>query len=120
MRLLRRNTTVFEYLPCTGEATDLDENDRHTGEFHPVYGDPVEYRGNISAPSGRTQQAFYGEDIRYTHILVMDDPEAEIEENGQIRWKGAVYDIQAVRPSLNVLSIALRKRTQNPEEDEDE
>lgn len=119
MRLLRRNTTVFEYIPATGEESDLDENERHTGEFHPVYGDPVEYRGNISAPSGKTQQAFYGEDIRYTHILVMDRVDVEISEEGLIRWKGALYDIQAIRPSLNVMSIALRKRTQNREEDEE-
>lgn len=111
MRLLYRNTTKFEYLPYTGEESDLDENEMHTGEFHPVYGDPVEYRGNISSPNGNTSQTFYGTDIRYTHVLVMDTPEAEISEMGLIRWKGELYDIRAVRPSINALSIALRKQT---------
>ena len=111
MRLLRRNTRKFEYLPYTGLETDLNEAGEHTGDFHPEYGDPVEYRGNISTPSGQTQQQFYGADIRYTHTLVMDDPEVDIKENGMIRWKGNLYDILAVRPSLNAVSIALRRRT---------
>ena len=111
MRLLYRNTTEFEYLPYDGMETDLNDEGEHTGEFHPAYGEPVTYRGNISTPSGRENQTFYGEDIRYTHTLVMDDPQAEINEHGVIRWKGDLYDIQSVHPSLNVLSIALRKQT---------
>lgn len=111
MKLLHRNTTKFEYIPYTGEESDLDENEMHTGEFHPVYGDPVEYRGNISTPSGNTTQTFYGMDIRYSHVLVMDKPDAEIAETGLIRWKDETYEIRAVRPSLNSLSIAMRKQT---------
>ena len=121
MKLLKRNMTEFEYLPNDGTESDLNEDGEHTGEFHPVYGEPVRYKGNISAPSGQVQHQFYGEDIRYTHTLLMDDPHADINEHGLIRWKGAVYDIQAVRPSLNVLSIALRKQTTVvPEEQPDE
>ena len=111
MKLLKRNMTEFEYFPNGGEETDLNEDGEHTGEFHPVYKDPVVYKGNISAPSGQVQHQFYGEDIRYTHTLLMDNPNAEINEFGLIRWKGSLYDIQAVQPSLNVLAIALRKQT---------
>jgi len=113
MRLLRRNTTTFEYLPYTGLETDLNEDGEHTGDFRPELGDPVEYRGNISAPNGQTQQQFYGADIRYTHTLVMDRTDVAIDEYGCIRWKGELYDIAAVRPSINFLSIALRKQTGN-------
>ena len=111
MRLLRRNTTKFEYLTYQGESDDLNEDGEHTGEFHPIYGDPVWYRGNISAPSGHTTQTFYGEDIRYSHVLVMDDVNVGIEETGIVRWKGNLYDILAVRPSLNVMNIALRRQS---------
>lgn len=111
MKLLFRNTTEFEYLPYTGLSSDLNENDEHTGEYHPVYGDPVTYRGNISSPSGYTNQTFYGTDIRYTHMLVMGTNNADIRETGVIRWKGELYDIRAVRPSLNGMSVALRKQT---------
>lgn len=113
MKLLLKNTTLFEYKPWTGAESDLNDDGEHTGEFHPVYGDPVEYRGNISTPNGQTQQQFYGEDIRYTHTLVMDKPDADINEHGQILWKGHTYEILAVRPSLNVLSVALRRQTEN-------
>ena len=114
MKLLKRNMTEFEYLPYQGMASDLNEYGEHTGDYSeegPQYGDPVPYNGNISVPSGRENQTFYGEDIRYTHTLVMDDPNVDIQEYGLIRWNGSLYDIQAIRPSLNSVSIALRKQT---------
>ena len=110
MRLLLRNTTEFEYLPYDGVGSDLNDDGEHTGEFHPAYGKPVRYRGNISAPSGQTAHTFYGEDIRYTHTLVMDK-KVDIDEHGVIRWCGHTYEIVAVRPSLNAMSIALRRIT---------
>ena len=118
MKLLRRNTTEFEYLPYTGLSTDLNADGEHTGEYQPEFGTAVLYRGNISSPSGYTNQTFYGMDIRYTHVLVMDDPNVDIRETGKIRWKGEMYDIRAVRPSINGLSVALRRQTNdNPDGD---
>lgn len=120
MRLLKRNTKEFEYLPNTGETSGINDDGDHTGEYRPVYGEPVTYRGNISVPSGHTQHQFFGEDIRYTHILVMDNPDVAIDEFGVIRYNGDLYDITAVRPSLNAVSIAIRKRTKTyPEPDLD-
>lgn len=113
MHSLRRNETVFEYLPPNGVTSDLNEHGEHTGEFYPVHSAPVEYRGNISVPSGQTSQFLYGTDIRYTHVLVMDDPAVNISELGLIRWKGNLYEIKAVRPSLNTFSAALRRKTAN-------
>ena len=123
MKCLRRNMTEFEYLPGDGVQTDLNEDGEHTGEFHPEYGEPITYRGNISAPSGRTNQQFYGEDIRYTHTLIMDKPDVEINEYGLIRWKGELYSITAVRPSLNSFTAALQRQTADygePYEPEDD
>ena len=114
MRLQRRNTTVFEYFPDTGETNDLDEHERHTGQFKPVFGAPILLRGSISVPSGLVYQAFYGIDTRYTHTLLMDDPDAPITETGIIRWKGKTYEIRAVRRSMNVLAAALREQTKSP------
>ena len=111
MKLLKRNCTEFQYFPYTGLTSDLDENGLHTGIPKPVYGDPVTYTGNISAPSGSAVQAFDGLDIRYTHILVLDNPKADIRETGYVVYNGNTYDVTAVRPSLNVLSVALHQRT---------
>lgn len=120
MRCLERNKTDFEYIPLEGPETDLNEDGEHTGEFHPAYGEPVHYRGNISTPSGRVNQTFYGMDIRYTHTLVMDNPKADIREGGMILWKGEMYDVTAVRPSLNGISIAMRKQTSDGSEGEED
>lgn len=120
MKLLRRNMTQFEYLAYTGTDTDLNEFGEHTGELHPQHNEPIPYMGNISVPSGQTNQTFYGEDIRYTHTLVMDDPNVDIRVHGLIAWNEETYEIMAVRPSLNVLSIALRKQTADHSEEEPE
>ena len=126
MQLLKRNGTELEYLPYTGLSDDQivyesdDKNEEpvgvHTGEFHRTYGDPVRIKGSISAPSGRLNETFYGQDIRYTHTLVVKDE--DIREGGLIRYKGELYDIQAVRPTLNFTSVALKKQTTDGESDE--
>lgn len=113
MRTLRRNETVFEYFPPDGVTSDLNEFGEHTGELYPMHSDPVEYRGNISIPSGRSSHELYGTDTRYTHILVMSDPDVDIKEDGLIRWKGEMYEVTAARPSLNTFSAALQKKTAN-------
>lgn len=112
MRLLRRNTTRFMYRALTGEAETLQDG-MHTGNYEPTYGDPVQYRGNISAPSGFATDNLFGVNTQYTHVLVMDNPNANIAEDGLIEWNGAEYEVKAVRPSLNVLAVALKKRTVN-------
>ena len=119
MKCLNRNKTAFEYLPYLGVTETLTEDDEHTGEYEPEYGAPVSYMGNISSPSGSVNQTFYGQDIRYTHILVMDDPNVNILEGGVVRWKGERYDVRAVRPTLNAVSIALRRQTNDHAEGDD-
>ena len=114
MKLLIRNRTEFEYYGYKGVDSDVDEETgMHTGVWRPVYDEPVTYKRNISAPSGSAVQAFDGLEVRYTHVLLMDNPNADISEAGYIVWKGKEYDVPAVRPSLNVLSVALRMRTEN-------
>lgn len=113
MRLLIRNRTEFEYYAYTGLESDEDENGMHTGVWHPVYDNPVTYKGNISVPSGIAVQAFDGLEIRYSHVLLMDDPNADIREDGKVKWNDRMYSITAVRPSLNVLSVALLAETVN-------
>ena len=111
MKCLRRNKTDFEYLPYLGVTEVLTDDGDHTGEYEPEYGSPEQYTGHISSPSGSVNQTFYGQDIRYTHVLVMDDPNVDIHEGGVVCWKGERYDVRAVRPTLNAVSIALRRQT---------
>ena len=120
MKCLRRNMTEFEYIPYSGLTSDLNEDEEHTGEFHPVYDSPIQCKGNISVPSGYTNQTFYGTDIRYTHVLVMENNKPNITETGLVRWKGELYDVRAVRQSLNGLSVALRRQTKDNNPDGDD
>ena len=115
MQRLTRNLKTLAYLPYTGVTSDLTDNNEHTGEFHRVYGDPVIIKGNISSPSGRISEMFYGQDVRYTHTLVLDGTDTGVTEDGLIRWNGELYDIQAIRPTLNATSVALRKQTTDHE-----
>ena len=112
MRLQYINTTTFQYRAYLGK-TEVLSNGRHTGHSEPSYADPVEYRGNISVPYGQASQQMFGQDIRYTHVLVMEDPNADIKEDGLIDWRDNTYEIKAVRPSLNYLNVALKRRTKN-------
>lgn len=89
-----------------------------TFNYVPVYGDPVQYWGNISVPSGAVTDNLFGLNTPYTHVLLMGDTEADIKEEGLITWKDCDYDVMAVRPSQNVLAVALRKRTVNHAETE--
>lgn len=122
MILLKRNLKEMEYLPYEGESDIDPTTGQHTGEPVPSFGEPIPFLGNISAPSQYVNPTFYGEDIRYTHTLVMD-PHADfpVNEYGMIRYLGDLYEIRAVRPSLNYISLALRKQTKDhSEEVEDE
>ena len=112
MRILRRDSTTFEYLAYLRKEEVL-RNGLHTGNTKAVYDDPVQYRGDISIPSGAVSDNLFGINTQYTHVLLMDNPDADIREEGLIVWKGCEYDIQAVRPSMNVLAVALKKRTVN-------
>ena len=110
MKLLQRNLTEFEYLPNLGSIEILDGG-KHTGRYDTVYGAGVPYKGNIGVPGGYNQHQMFGIVTDYSHVLLMDDPNADIREGGKIRWKDAEYEIRAVVPSLNVLSVALKKIT---------
>lgn len=119
MRLLRRNTTKFQYRAYLGEQEILKDG-RHTGNYEVAYAEPVEYRGNISAPSGFATDNLFGVNTQYTHVLLLDKPDADISEDGLIDWRDVVYEVKAVRPSLNVLAVALKKRTVNNAADKEE
>lgn len=113
MRLLRINLTEFSYRAYVGKTERLTEAGRHTGTYDNEYAPGVPYEGQITIPSGMTNPRMFGLDANYTHILTMEDPETDIKEQGLIDWNGDEYEITAVRPSINYLSVALKKRTRN-------
>lgn len=113
MRLLRRNLVEFTYEPYLGESDYDPETEEYTGEPEVQYGNGVTYRGNLSVPSGVTNPAFYGLDARYSHVILTDNPGADIRENGRIRIGDDTYEVVAIRPSLNVLAVAVQRLTKD-------
>lgn len=111
MKLLKRNLTEFEYRAYQGEE-EIVEWGKHTGRPEVKYGDPECYKGNIGLPNGFVQNDLFGINHNYTHVLVMDDIHADINEAGLIKCNGLTYEIKAVRRSLNVLSVALKQLTE--------
>lgn len=112
MKLLRRNTVTFGYRAYLGEIETTPDG-MHSGDWHPQYDTPVTYRGNISPATGTAEPDMFGLDVRYSHVLLMDDMSADIGEDGLIEWQGSQYDVVAVSRSFNVISAALMKRTAN-------
>ena len=111
MRLLRRNTTKVDYYEYEGLQTDLNEDGLHTGEFEPAYFPTKTLRGTISVPSGRAIQMFDGLNVQYSYVMVIDDSNPGLDEAGKIVWNNKVFDIVAIRSSLNFTTIALKENT---------
>lgn len=124
MKLLRRNTTVFQYRAYAGNeeiqrqetayinnTPHIQGDGRHGGNYRPKYADPVEYRGHISRQGGYASAQYFGLETKYTHTLLMDNPKADIKETGLIDWNGDTYEITAIRRTINVMAIALQKQT---------
>lgn len=110
MRLLKRNSTTFEYVAYLGKQEILTPDGKHTGRYAPTWADPVQMRGNISLPTGFAENQMFGQDLKYTHVLILNNKRDEIEETGKIMWMGAAYQIQAVRRGLNYTTAALLRQ----------
>lgn len=114
MKLLKRNQTAFGHMPYLGKHEVLEDG-RHTGRYETHYGGPIPCVGYIAIPTGYITATWFGIDTDYTHILLMDNPSYGIKEEDRIDWQGATYEVKAVRPSINFLSIAIKKLTAEPD-----
>lgn len=112
MKLLKRNTIVFELRKHLDEQETLQDG-MHTGNFGVTYAEPVQYMGNLSYPSGVASQNMFGLVTDYTHVMLVDSLKADIGVDDLIVINGHEYDVRAVRRSLNVLSLALKMRTES-------
>lgn len=113
MRLLKRNLKPFEYRAYVGKEEIITADMRHTGNYKAKYSDPVLYMGNFSEARGYASQKVFGRNANYTHVLLVDDTTAEINENGLVSFEENTYTITSVVLSENYLSIALKLRTKN-------
>lgn len=132
MRTLRKNKQKMYYanqdreVPITetyyddeGNAYELD-----TGETELVYGEPIEFKGNIAMSGGESEAVEFGLDLsQYEAVLLVGKNTLPIDETSRI-WhtseptkddKGytdeysADYRIVKISPSLNFDKYVLQK-----------
>lgn len=132
MRCLARNKRTFFYALYNEPTELIDEYGNVTGQYKVSYTDPIEARGNISGAQGEVQTRQFGESETYDKVIVLDDPNVQIDEysilwvdsqpeltiKGQLAIddRGEVktphdYIVKKVARSLNSVSIAISKVT---------
>lgn len=87
MRSLGRNKRTLYYALFVDEVENVDEYGNKTGEFTPVYGDPVELKCSISAAAGAEIAEAFGNITEYTRTICVTDTSCPIDEKSEI-WYG--------------------------------
>ena len=122
MRCLVRNKTKFYYALYIDKTEIKDEYGNGSGEYDVSHGNPVVALGNISSAMGETQVRQFGESERYDKVIVLDNPETQIDEYS-ILWVDTLphlnadgttdtphdYIVKKVARSLNGVAIAISK-----------
>lgn len=107
------------------EDSDGNEYPLETGMTKVVYGEPVEFKGNIAlSSSGEAQSVEYGLDMSsYSSVLVLDkgliplkessliwyENEPRNDKDGNVDEESADYRVVKVSPSINVDKYLLEK-----------
>ena len=71
MVCMSRNKSRFFYALYVSKEQGTDECGNPTGGVDITYGDPQEYRANVSAAKGETQTRQFGESENYDKATVM-------------------------------------------------
>lgn len=130
MVCMNRNKSAFFYALYVSKEQGTDDYGNPTGGVDVSYGDPHEFRANISAAKGETQTRQFGESDNYDKVIVMGSDAPPIDEYSilwvdtvpQLDDKGALalneegeaitphdYIVKKVARSLNSVSIAISK-----------
>ncbi len=80
MRDLARNLRPFWYCEQIGIAERYDEYG-NTGEYRPLYGDPIRAVANISPAGGYAQTEIFGNLENYDKVIVTADINCPINED---------------------------------------
>lgn len=87
MRTLNRNKRVLYYAFKVAETRNKDEYGNETGETTPVYGDPIEFRCNVSAATGEEAVQAFGSFTGYARTICVADVACPINEECAV-WFG--------------------------------
>lgn len=114
------------YALYQGKVPILDKDGNPTFEYKEQYGEPIEFKANLSAGNSYENEQPFGANITYDRIILLYDMECPIDEHTRIwinkdpyeKWEfdpeSADYEVAASPlDSLNVLRIAIRRRVGN-------
>jgi hypothetical protein len=91
MRSLNRNKRRFWYALYIEDRPIKDEYGNESGESEPIYGEPVELYGNISAAVGEDVVEAFGNFTNYVRVLCVADVTCPLAERG-IVWFGIAVE----------------------------
>lgn len=130
MVCMNRNKSAFFYALYVSKEQGTDDYGNPTGGVDVTYGNPQEFKANISAAKGETQTRQFGESENYDKVIVMGSDAPPIDEYSilwidtvpQLDDTGALatnddgevitphdYIVKKVARSLNSVSIAISK-----------
>jgi len=122
MRTLDRNKRTFYYATYVGKTELIDKDGNHTAEYAVTYSAWKPCKANISPAKGNSVAELFGNDVNYDRVIVMDDPNLEIDENTVLAIDIAPnerkqttdvpifdYVVTRVARSINFVSYAVAK-----------
>lgn len=80
MRTLKRNKRKFYYAQYETKVPSINEDGHRTGEYEPLYSNPMETSANISAAKGELITRLFGESENYDKVIVLDNTTPTIDE----------------------------------------
>jgi hypothetical protein len=84
MRALARNKQTFYYALYQGHENITDSDGYLTGEKEVLYGEPTEYKANISPARGSADIELFGITEQYTKTIVTTDMDCPIDEMSRL------------------------------------
>lgn len=93
MRCARINQRRIYYANFEGLTPVLDENGYDTGEKIASYPHPVELHANVSPATGDAGVEYFGNELQYDRVVIIDDPNTPItEQSVMVIDRGLEYD----------------------------
>ena len=115
MRSLARNKQKLHYALLVSRTEIIDADGNKTGEFENTYGNPIEFKANISPARGNADIDIFGANVNYSKTIVTTDMRCPIDENSLL-WidtdpltQPYNYVVTQVAKSLNVITYAIKE-----------
>lgn len=113
MRTLHRNKSIIHYANYKGKE-QIMINGKATGQYKVTYEEPVTLLAYVSAGNGSASAEIFGVNESYDKVIILDEPNIEINEAAVVWVEQAVVDpydyvVKKVVKSINSISIGITK-----------